>query len=108
MARTASQQQLVDTKLDEVLTRASLPVDSPVRGMLDRDVEVFDTGREFAVHVPGPDRDISLSERLEEIKHDPMFAHNFPGATPKIARNDANRLREHFDDIASGKVVVGD
>jgi hypothetical protein len=37
-----------------------------------------------------------------------MFAQNFQKAPAKIACNDANKLREHFDEIASGKIGVCD
>jgi hypothetical protein len=76
--QTAIQQQFVNTKLDEALSRAGLPVDYPIRGWLDRDLEIADTGREPWVYVSRPDRDITLDERLAELKNDATPKHNFP------------------------------
>lgn len=104
--RSTVQQHLVDAKIDDALTGAGLPLTSPVRGLLDRDAEAVDNGREFYVHVPRPDRDISLSERLEEIRRDAMFLHHFPTDAPRVAKNDMRQMAERFDDIVSGKVRV--
>jgi hypothetical protein len=103
--RTAVNQQYVDTKLDECLSRAGLPVDSPIRAILDRDSEIA-TGREPWVYVARPDRDITLDERLSELKQDATFKHNFPKDLPTVNKRDLGQLREHFSEIASGKTTV--
>ena len=104
--RSTVKQHLVNAKIDDVLTRAGLPLTSPLRDLLDREAEVVDNGREFYVHVPRPDRDISLSELLEEVRGDAMFLHHFPKDAPRVAKNDMRQMSDSFDDIVSGKVKV--
>ena len=104
--RTASQQSFVDEKIYQVLEEASLPIDSPLRGLLNRDATVFDAGREFGICVPRAERDLSLAERLEELKSDPLFRHNFQAARPAVDKRDMRGLSENFDAILSGKTVV--
>jgi hypothetical protein len=104
--QTAIKQQFVNTKLDEALSRAGLPVDYPIRGLLDRDLEIADTGREPWVYVSRPDRDITLDERLAELINDATPKHNFPKDLPTVDKRDLGQLREHFSEIASGKTTV--
>ena len=52
---------------------------------------------------------ISLRERLDELKRDAMYKHNFPKETPSIAIGGGQCIRpsgEDFADIVSGKRVV--
>jgi hypothetical protein len=104
--RTASQQSFVDEKIDQVLEQAALPLDSPLRGLLNRDCEVFDAGREFGIRVPHADRDLSLAEHLETFRENSMFRHNFAAARPAVDKRDMRGLSENFDAILSGKTVV--
>lgn len=104
--RTVSQQAFVDNKISDVLAHENLPVDSPLRSLLDRDATVFDAGREFGVCVTRPGRDISLAERLEELKSDFMFKDHFKAAQPKVDKRDLRSMSEHFDEIVTGKVTV--
>jgi hypothetical protein len=112
--RSASEQLFVDGKLDDALSEAGLPVTSPIRGILNRDCEVFDGveprgQKSFGIKIPRPSGDISLRERLDELKRDAMYKHNFPKETPSIAAGGGQCIRpsgEDFADIVSGKRVV--
>jgi hypothetical protein len=104
--RTAAQQRFIDDKITDVLADENLPADSKLRGLLDLDATVFDAGREFGICVVRPGRDISLAERLKELKTDVMFKHHFQAARPKVDKRDLRTMAEHFDEILTGKVRV--
>ena len=113
-SRSASEQQFVDGKLDEALSEAGLPVTSPIRGILNRDCEVFEGveprgQKTFGIKISRPTGDISLRERLDELKGDAMYRHNFPKETPTVAATSGQCLRpttQNLADIAAGRVVV--
>jgi hypothetical protein len=110
--RSASEQGFVDRKLDDALSEAGLPVTSPIRGILNRDAVVFEASgisgqRMYGVKIPRPSGDIGLRERLDELKGDAMYRHNFPQEISVVAASQCLRPSgETFADIASGKRVV--
>lgn len=110
MALSVTQQQFVDNKINQVLENAGVPINNQaLREELRKNAEVDITGREAAVRVKvNDDRgDISLSERLAELRSDASFRNQFPATPTKvIAKGDMSKLRENFADIAAGKVAV--
>jgi hypothetical protein len=104
MARSSIQQAFVSTKVCEALTRANLPHNSAIRRVLEEESEVVG-GRDAYVRCRG---DVSLDERILEMREDPRFKNSFPAAKPVIAKSDTRSLTANFADIASGKVIVVD
>ena len=49
---------------------------------------------------------LMLDDRINELRHDPTYAHSFPADPPKVAKTDMAKLKENFDAIAGGTVVV--
>ena len=43
---------------------------------------------------------------INELRHDPSYAHSFPADRPKVAKTDMGKLTEYFDKVASGEVRV--
>jgi hypothetical protein len=112
MERSASEQGFVDRKLDDALSEAGLPVTSPIRGILNRDAVVFEASgisgqRMYGVKIPRPSGDVGLRERLDELKGDAMYRHNFSQGTPVVAASRCLRpTTENFNKIARGEVKV--
>jgi transcriptional regulator with GAF, ATPase, and Fis domain len=61
------------------------------------------TGKELVAHHDGGW--VLLESRIEELKPDPRFREFFPDP-PKVARGNADQIRENFDRIARGEVEV--
>ena len=112
--RSTAEQGFIDSKLDETLPEFGLSPDSPIRQILDRDAVVYEasgvTGQKaYGVKVVREGvPDVTVRERLEELRSDCMFRHHF-GAVAQgkaVSSADLRAMAENFDDIASGKVVV--
>ena len=102
---SAIKQTFVSTKIDAALSKVGLPVTSPLRALIERDAEASD-GRDPWVYVARPDRNLTLDERVDELRSDKMFAHHFPKRAPTVDKRDIAKLSENFDAIASGKTIV--
>lgn len=110
---SAPEEAFLDAQLDQTLADAGLPANSPVRALLARDAEIFQGATvaghsTFGIRIPRPEtgRDITLSERLEELRQDPLCRHDFPVAKPSVSKTDLRTMAENLADIASGKVTV--
>ena len=106
MARSAPEQVFVDQKIDQALADHDLPVSSPIRGLLERDCEIFGIERNLGVRINRPERYMSLAERLDELASDPMLKHNFPTAKPTVRSTDMKSMSQNFDAIRTGAMIV--
>jgi hypothetical protein len=104
--QTAAEQCLADTKIDDALTNAGLPLRSRLRVLLDSETEIVDTGRELTARILRDGRDMSHNERLKELSEDFMYKGNFPAEKPVVDKRDIRTMSEHFDEIVSGKISV--
>jgi len=109
MAESATKQAYIDNQVSIMLAAANVPINNTVlREELTKHAVVDVAGRDACVRIVRPDgTDVSLGERLAELKTDPLFRGQFPAAPSKVvAKNDMAKLRENFDAIASGKIAV--
>jgi hypothetical protein len=108
MARSTTEQHFIDNEISKALDKVGLPVNCAQRSVLERDAVVLATERDCYVRLHGEDgRELSLAQRLDEMRSEPAWRGHFPAAPKAIlAKNDLTKMRENFDDIALGKVVV--
>ena len=108
MARSTTEQAFVEAQISKVLSDAGIPTNNAaLRTELERTAFVELCGREAAVRSNVNGRELSLGDRLNELRD----AANFKGAFPAPARKvvdhrDMAQLRENFNDVAAGKVAV--
>jgi hypothetical protein len=96
-------------KVDEACAEAGLPANSPVREILLTEAVVVDGVRgEFWVRAQTRAGDISLKERINELRDDPKTAKHFPGEKPTevSAKMGIQNLSDRFDGIAKGTIKV--
>jgi len=105
--RTTPELAYIDAKLDQVLGAAGLPVNFALRHMIARDAVVQGEGRTVRVAVVRPGvGDVSLTERLNELRQDYMYRHHFPTAKPTVSKRDLQGLSQNFEAILKGDAVV--
>ncbi len=99
--RSVAELNFADGKIGAALSRAGLPHNHPIRAVLDAEAEIVGV-RDATVRCQGQ----SLDSRVEQLRHDARFSHNFPQPTAKVAKSDMATMHAKFDEIASGKVRV--
>jgi hypothetical protein len=104
--RSKIQQSFVDGEVEEALIRARLAYDHAIREVLDGDAEIIGPPGEGYLRMrDGRGELVSVDERIKELKADPSFRALFPDL-PKVGRDDEDGIKQNFDKIASGEVVV--
>ena len=107
LGHTASEENFIKGQIGEALGNAGVVPDSPLKALLARDAIVESTGRTATVRVRDEyNRVLSLEEKLGEMKHDPRYKHHFPVGPPTVPASDLRATREHFAEIASGRIRV--
>jgi hypothetical protein len=100
MARTSAENGYIKSAIGNAMARAGLPPDHPIAGVLDFNAKISSTGRDFYVTVQ---EGRSLDDQIRVMRKDARY---FPQPSARVDHRDINKLRESFDDIASGKTVV--
>jgi hypothetical protein len=99
-------QKFLSNQITAALFRHGLSHDSRVRDDLEARAEVCGA-REAAVRVCDESgRSISLDDRLGQLRHDPKYSDCFPAELPRVSRQDEKQLRDNFERIARGDVLV--
>jgi hypothetical protein len=109
MARSATEEMFIGNKVTAALAAAGIPTNNAkLRAELERNAMVDVSGREASVRWVKPDgSDVSLMERLNELRNSPEFESAFPAPPRKVVdHRDINQLRENFADVAAGKIAV--
>jgi len=107
MAHTASEEQFIKVQISEALSNAGVVPDSPLKALLARDAEIETTGRTAAVRIRDEHgRLLSLEDKIAELKESYMTRHHFPKGPPTVPASDLRATREHFSEIASGRIKV--
>jgi hypothetical protein len=99
MALSTTEKAFVDNQISKVLSDAGIPTNNPaLRQELERTAFVEMCGREAAVRANVNGRELSLLDRLKNA---------FPAPSRKVVdHRDMAQLREHFNDVANGKIAV--
>jgi hypothetical protein len=100
----------IRTYITEEIAKAiewyGLPPGSPLGDVLKANAQVS-VGRNPEVLVPDDGGQlVSLNRRLEQMKSDERYRGYFRPEPPKVPRDDWEKLREHFYEIARGEVGV--
>jgi hypothetical protein len=108
MARSTTEQYFVETQISKVLSDAGIPTNNPaLRSELERTAFVEMCGRDAAVRSNVNGRELSLVDRLNELRDSAQFKSAFPAPSRKVVdHRDMAQLRENFNDVAAGKVAV--
>jgi len=99
--RSTTEQNFIDGQLDAALSRHGLPHNHPVRTLLADEAIIAGT-RQPCVRCGN----LSVYDRITQLKDDTRFAHTFPHPVGKVNKNDVDTMRARFDEIASGNVRV--
>ena len=107
MGRTASEEQFIRTQVEAALHNHGVAPDSALKAVLIRDAVVETTSRTATVRVRDEHgRELSLDDKLSEMKQEYMYKHHFPKGKPVVSANDLVATREAFDEIRIGRVRV--
>jgi hypothetical protein len=108
MALSTTEKAFVDNQISKVLSDAGIPTNNPaLRQELERTAFVEMCGRDAAVRVNVNGREISLGDRLNELRDAEQFKSAFPAPARKVVdHRDMAQLRENFNDVAAGKIAV--
>jgi hypothetical protein len=105
MEETLVGRNYISSTVDKALDGHGVdPLTSPLRELLVNESVIIDAPRSnYVVRARGGD--VSLDERIAELKQDPKFAREFPPPPKKVARTE-QELYKNFDAIAKGTAVV--
>jgi hypothetical protein len=104
--RNKIQQTFVDREIEQKMIRAGLNPDNLIRQTLDNDASIVGPPGEASLRVhDGCGGWLSIEDRIEQLRGDPHFRPCFPDV-PKVGRDDEEGIKQNFDKIASGEVVV--
>jgi hypothetical protein len=97
----------IQDEVNQALTRHRLPHTTPLKAEILERAQILPGIREAAVRVSNDDGvHLTIDDFLTERKCDPRYAALFPPDPPRISRADAAKLRDNFERIARGEVVV--
>jgi hypothetical protein len=101
-------QQIVSREIDQALTRHHVAANSRIRAEVQARVD-WDSVSVSSVSVCDENnRVMTLDAYLAELRLNPEYSSDFPPAPRQVSRGDIDKLREHFNDIRAGSVVVVD
>src|SRR5690242_474586 len=96
---------IISIKVQEALLRHGLPLDSRVREELERNA-VIGGGFHPEVVIRDQNIELTLDQRIGQLREDPNFRDCFPHPPRTISRNDHEAIRQNFDAIAKGTVLL--
>ena len=101
-------QQIVSRQIDEALTRNHVSTSSRIRSEIESHLD-WNTVSVSSVSVCANDnRILPLDAYVDELRRDPRYSQDFPPEPERVSRGDTDKLRECFNEICGGKVIVVD
>lgn len=102
-----TEEHFINTTINQAMSDAGIAHDSPLKVLLARDASIETTARTAAVRVRDEQgQSVSVEERLVDMKNDVRYRHHFPKEPATVPASDLRATREHFDDIAAGRISV--
>ena len=98
---TRSEENFIDEKVREALSRKNLPHNHVVADVLRGEAQF--AGSSLAIITANG---AGLDQRIEQLREHPQYRHTFPADPPKLAKSDMQKMSENFSKIASGEVEV--
>ena len=97
-------------RVKEVCDEAGIAADSSIRQILLQSARIVDGPRStYDVRSFRTDGNITLQEHLDELRNDGRFAKHFGEKPTELsAKEGIDAMRDHFADIAAGRVRVVD
>jgi hypothetical protein len=95
-------QKFIASEIDRALTRHTISPSSGVRAEIEARVEMCGAG----IRVCDGNRILPLDDFISQLRHNARFAADFPAPLPRVSRRDIAKLRDNFDQICDGTVVV--
>jgi hypothetical protein len=86
----------------DALSRQGIAHDSPLRAQLEENATIAGGTDSHVVMKSGN----SLDVEIENARTSPRSAESFPIGSHTVAKSDTDSVRDHFADIAAGKVRV--
>lgn len=106
MERSKIQQRFVDQAIEKALVNSRLGYDNPIRDTLNSEAEIVGLVGRPCVRIVSANGDwLMLEDRIMQLRTDPRFRDFDPHPT-RVAKGDADGVRDNFEAIASGAAVV--
>lgn len=101
-------QKIVSRQIDEALTRHHVSTSSRIKAEIEAHVD-WNTVSVSSVSICANDnRVLPLGAYVDELRRDPRYSQDFPPEPERVSRGDTDKLRECFNEIREGSVVVVD
>ena len=102
--RTPIMQRFIDLEITKALVNSQLRYDHAMRETLNQEAVIV--GQKSVVRVLDHDGNwVLLEKRIEQLKSDPRYRESIPNPA-KVTRSDELGIRDSFDQISKGTVVV--
>jgi hypothetical protein len=99
-------EQIVSRQIDEALTKNHVSTSSRIRAEIEARVD-WDSVSVSSVSVcDDSNRVMTVDAYLNELRNDARYKADFPEQAQRVSRRDIAKLRDHFDQICDGTVVV--
>jgi hypothetical protein len=95
-------QKFIATEIDRALTKHNISPSGGVRAEIEARVEMCGA----AIRVCDGNRILSLDDYISQLRHDARFEADFPAPLPRVSRSDITKLRDNFNQICDGTVIV--
>jgi hypothetical protein len=99
-------QQIVSREIDRALTKHYVATNGRIRAEIEGRIQ-WDAVSVSSVSVcDDRNRVLPVDAYLDELRDDPRFAAEFPPQPARVSRSDTAKLRDNFNQICDGTVVV--
>jgi hypothetical protein len=96
-------QKIVSREIDRALTRHHVAPTSRIKAEVEARVDWNSVGVSSFSVCADDNRILPLDAYIDELRRDPRFSE-----PQRVSRKDADKLRECFNEICEGKVIVVD
>jgi len=100
-----STKRIVSSKVEQALRKHGLSLDGRLREELERSA-VIGGGFQPEIVIRHRDTEVTLDQRIDQLRNDPNFRDCFPPAPRTVSIDDAEAIRGEFDAIAKGTTEV--
>ena len=101
-------QRIVSREIDRVLSEHGISPNSRIRAEIEAHVDWNCVGERSVSICTDDNRILPLDAFVDELRHDSRYSHQFLPEPERVSRKDADKLRECFNEICKGSVVVVD
>ena len=99
-------QKIVSREIDRALTKHGIAASSRIRGEIEARVDWNTVGVSSFSICDDDNRVMTVDAYLNELRKDARYEADFPEQAQRVSRRDVAKLRDNFDQICDGTVVV--